>query len=321
MFIWYKNSAIASIVSIIGCVAAFCGIAWIWKGEIGTWQGILLIICGIGIAILGKRISERKEKKKQEEARKEKQNGYTGSTRTSQNADSKANRPQGAGNTERTAGSAAQEKPRFCPKCGARLLQDAVFCSTCGAQISPPSTAGASQATGNTQTAQTAQRKEKNKAALEELFTKATEYAAKGDYQKELETLRSGLAIDDGDAALLNKIGRSYRRLGDYQTALDYYYQSAAADPNDPTIGMNIATAYTFMEKYEQAEKIFAAEIAKLEAANTPEDKGVLKTAYANYAHCVGKSGDLNKAKDLLVKAKNAGYEKCDTIWNQLLNG
>ena len=26
MFIWYKNSAIASIVSIIGCVAACCGV-------------------------------------------------------------------------------------------------------------------------------------------------------------------------------------------------------------------------------------------------------------------------------------------------------
>ena len=318
MFIWYKNSAIASIVSIIGCVAVFTGIAGIWKADLNTGLGILLIIGGVIVAILGKRISERKEKKKQEEARKEKQNGYAGSTHTPQNADSKANRPQGAGNTERTAGSAVQEKPRFCPKCGARLLQDAAFCSTCGAQISPPSSAEAGQATGKPQTAQ---RKENNKAALEELFIKAAEYADKGDYQKELETLQAGLAIDDGDAALLNKIGRSYRHLGDYQTALDYYYRSAAADPNDPSIGMNIATAYTFMEKYEQAEKIFAAEIAKLESANTPEAKGVLKIAYANYAQCVGKSGDLNKAKDLLVKAKNTGYEKCDTIWNQLLHG
>ena len=362
MIFWYRNSFLASFVSIVGCVIVITGIGAIRSDEISTGAGILIIVVGVAMAILGKVISDKKEEKKQEKARAARnaetvtrtaQNSgttsyrtqETGSTGSSRNTASSAGNAGGAagftaqsaantagagwrstpgtGSTSGSAGTAAQsagyasetterKEIRFCPSCGARLVKGAAFCGSCGTQIKPPSAAKA---------AGTVRQQEKPKESLEDIFRKAKEYAAKGDYQKELDTLLTGLSIDDGNATLLNNIGRAYRRLGDYHSALDYYYRSAKADPNDLSIGMNIATAYMALGEYEQSEKLFEAEIGKLEASDDPEARDVLKIAYANYAQCAGRKGDLTKAGGLLVKAEKAGYENCETVWNRILKG
>jgi hypothetical protein len=61
MFFWYKNSFLASVVSIAGCGIAMCGIA---NFESDAGAGILLILLGVGIAIWGKIISNNKAFKK-----------------------------------------------------------------------------------------------------------------------------------------------------------------------------------------------------------------------------------------------------------------
>lgn len=69
MIFWYRNSVLASLVSIIGCVIVITGIAGLRDREIGVGPGILVIVAGIGIAALGKVISDRKAQKKTEQAR------------------------------------------------------------------------------------------------------------------------------------------------------------------------------------------------------------------------------------------------------------
>ena len=62
MFFWYKNSFLASIVSIFGCALAMGGIAMFNNGEAST--AVIMIILGVALAILGKIISSNKAFKK-----------------------------------------------------------------------------------------------------------------------------------------------------------------------------------------------------------------------------------------------------------------
>lgn len=61
MIFWYKNSFLASLVSILGCVMVMGGIATF--GE-DAGAAIIFIIIGIAMAIWGKSISEDKAFKK-----------------------------------------------------------------------------------------------------------------------------------------------------------------------------------------------------------------------------------------------------------------
>jgi hypothetical protein len=58
MIFWYKNSFLASVVSILGCVLVIAGLSMFGEGE--TAAAILLIVCGVPIAICGKIISNNK---------------------------------------------------------------------------------------------------------------------------------------------------------------------------------------------------------------------------------------------------------------------
>ena len=295
MIFWYRNSFLASIVSIVGCVIALIGIAGIRNKEIGVGIGILVIAVGAGVAFLGKLISDWKEKKRLEKELAEKRStqekkqssaqasGFTGSTANttgaksstsstsystgftdgaSQSAGFASGTAQSSGfakSTEKDSGPSATESTRetvrFCTKCGARLVPGAIFCSSCGARITPPPGA---EASGYTQA------EEKPKATVEEILKRAREYANAEDYQKELDTLMNGLSIYPENAILLNNIGRANRRLGRFDTALEYYYRSAAIDPNDPSIGINIAIAFFGKKEYDRAKPMFEAEIKRL---------------------------------------------------------
>lgn len=58
MIRWYKNSFLASVVSIVGCVAILAGIYSIVDETVT--EGVIAIIVGLALAILGKQISENK---------------------------------------------------------------------------------------------------------------------------------------------------------------------------------------------------------------------------------------------------------------------
>lgn len=69
MLIWYRNSILASIISLIGCAGVVAGISELFKDpamrEMSVPETIGFIAAGILFAILGKVISANKEKKKQ----------------------------------------------------------------------------------------------------------------------------------------------------------------------------------------------------------------------------------------------------------------
>ena len=63
MIFWYKNSFLASVVSIIGCLAVCVGVAlYTEEGDIGS--AAICALIGIPLAIAGKVISVRKEERR-----------------------------------------------------------------------------------------------------------------------------------------------------------------------------------------------------------------------------------------------------------------
>ena len=69
MFVWYRNSILASIISLIGCAGVVAGISELLKDasqrEMSVPETLGFIAAGILFAVLGKVISSNKEKKKQ----------------------------------------------------------------------------------------------------------------------------------------------------------------------------------------------------------------------------------------------------------------
>lgn len=63
MIFWYRNSFLASVVSIFGCVIAVGGISYIVDGN-GVLAGVVMFVVGIVLAAIGKQISEDKSNKK-----------------------------------------------------------------------------------------------------------------------------------------------------------------------------------------------------------------------------------------------------------------
>lgn len=62
MVLWYKNSFLASVVSILGCILVIAGLGISGEGDLAATAG--LIICGIPLIIWGKVISNNKAFKK-----------------------------------------------------------------------------------------------------------------------------------------------------------------------------------------------------------------------------------------------------------------
>ena len=72
MVIWYRNSILASLVSIIGCVIVVFGVTDLFQGdarELTVVTDIVMIVVGIAVAALGKIISDHKAEKKRAKAR------------------------------------------------------------------------------------------------------------------------------------------------------------------------------------------------------------------------------------------------------------
>lgn len=145
-------------------------------------------------------------------------------------------------------------------------------------------------------------------AKLVAVFNEAAAYAAKEEYQKELEVLAGALSYAPDDCSLLVKLGRVYRRLGYSKKALEYYEKAKAADPGDPTIYANIGAVYLTAGEYETARPYYEQALALMEKDPLCATKGDKATTYGNYGLCLGELGDLNGAKKNLIVARKIGY-------------
>ena len=141
-----------------------------------------------------------------------------------------------------------------------------------------------------------------------DIFVKAAEYAEKDDYQQELQVLTSGFLVDPENCVLFVKLGRCYRRLGMSQKALECYEKAKSLNPDDPTIYANIGVVYMTNGQPEKGKPYFQQAIRMVEAdplSATANDKATL---YGNYGRCIGLTGDLEGAREMLIKARDMGY-------------
>lgn len=69
MVFWYKNSFLASVLSVGGCALIIAAIGEAVFGGGGLSGGDMILAIGIGVAmaILGKKVSDNKAKKQQEQ--------------------------------------------------------------------------------------------------------------------------------------------------------------------------------------------------------------------------------------------------------------
>ena len=71
MVIWYRNSILASILSIVGCALAFVGLYGLLGGVYDIGSVLVAIVGGVGMAFGGNVVSKKKAAKKLAEAARE----------------------------------------------------------------------------------------------------------------------------------------------------------------------------------------------------------------------------------------------------------
>lgn len=69
MIFWYKNSFLASVLSVGGCALIIAAIGEIisGSGELSVGGALLAIGIGLALAFLGKKVSDNKAKKQREQ--------------------------------------------------------------------------------------------------------------------------------------------------------------------------------------------------------------------------------------------------------------
>lgn len=139
MIIWYRNSILASIVSLSGCALAVVGFGEMQDKEISAATGIIMIVLGVCAVILGWFISERKREKERcsaqakaqeiEDAKKTAQ--VTGRMDRTPNSSTPLSNDSTTGRTGKTM----KPNVRFCPECGNELTEQDKYCIICGTKI------------------------------------------------------------------------------------------------------------------------------------------------------------------------------------------
>lgn len=134
MIIWYRNSILASIVSLSGCALAVVGFGEMQDKEISTATGIIMIVLGVCAVILGWFISEHKREKKRRSAQAKAQ-GIEDVKKNAQATGRMDSTPKS--NNPITASTKRPMKPnvRFCPECGNEITEQGKYCIICGTKI------------------------------------------------------------------------------------------------------------------------------------------------------------------------------------------
>lgn len=234
----------------------------------------------------------------------------------------------------------------FCIQCGTKLPDNARFCMNCGAAVSVRVTPKASSSSSSSKAGQIlikctvcgsndlrpAQRgvmrcahcgsifrvdenhrllsAEEIDAQLTSILIRAEEYADKNDHKNELATLSSAINLAPDNPTLMNRLGRAYRRLGFFNKAIEYYKKVIALNPDEPTAYSNIGTAYLSMDQYADAQPYFEKAIELIQNNPMSATKSDQAAIWGQYAMCIGKLGDLKRAKECLEKARKMHYSE-----------
>ena len=335
MFIWYRNSALASFVSIVGCAIGLMGVMAFFEG---IWYGLFLLIPAAAGVFGGMVISTRKEEADILKKAAASGNGAQpaqGTVSRSAPANAKvvpaadtssAAEPSRKENKapdviyasgpvqappDFSAENAGNEAPRFCMYCGAGLSGAMKFCPSCGRPVPAFSTEKTTSVPG------TAAEKER---LVKEAVAKALEYEGKQEYQAELDTILPVLPYAENDPAPFIRAGYASRQLGALDKALEYYNKALALDANNAILLSNIGAALAFGGRFQEALPYYKRAVELYEADRDRYNISDQAVTYANYGYSLGKTGDMNNARAFLSKAESCGYgkEMVNAIWSGL---
>ena len=128
-----------------------------------------------------------------------------------------------------------------------------------------------------------------------------------GDYASQIPLLieAAGLNVDvTRKSRIWNYMGLAYKEIGSEDKALECFRTAQSIDPGHPSSYMNLAMCYMDRKDFNLALQNADTAIAKAK-----KRKMIMGQFYANKALIMGLSGDLQKAREHLHLAKDAG---CD---------
>ncbi len=142
-----------------------------------------------------------------------------------------------------------------------------------------------------------------NKDALN-LYAKALEVTAKGDYKKAIEYYQKALKIDSLFIFAWDNMGLCYRRLEDYDKSLEAYQKSLEIDPKGMMPLQNIPVVYQLKKEYEKAIAAYQ-KLAELDN-NNPEIFYGIGSIYAiNLMDFEKGLSNMCKAYNLYIEQKS----------------
>ncbi len=236
----------------------------------------------------------------------------------------------------------------FCISCGASLPDNALFCPACGAKVAGAAKPGDSPllAVRCTSCGSSSIRKvrtgkyqcehcgtvfftdrqvpeeedELRDAKVAALIYEAQTYADNKDYQNERQALAKAICLDPDNNTVLLRLGRAYWRAGLCEKALEYYRRAEELFPEDPVVYGNIGSAFLKLGHNEEARTEYEKGLAIIEANPLSACAEDIAVAYGNYALCLGRLGEKERARKYLSIAKEKGYsrESINTICREL---
>ena len=291
-FRWYRNSFLASLVSIMGSamlVLAATLIVALVKGEEsgeGSIAGAIgLIALGLLFLWLGGRISANKARKKAEKiAAQENASRLSSAAASEPRPTAAANQPQ--------RNAAAASEPR--PTAAANQPQQ----NATAASASRMDFGGTAPSADDRKTAEG--------MSLEEVFELAQRYEDAGDYRQVLNILRGAESRFPDQPGIYNQMGIACRNLNEFAQASSYYKKAIELNPNNPIYLSNNAVALMAAGNAQEALGSFEKVLPLLKRDNNPNYSTVL----ANYAIALGKCGYSENAVRCLREAEQLGYKK-----------
>ena len=130
---------------------------------------------------------------------------------------------------------------------------------------------------------------------------------AMGDYISQIPLLTKATELDvDGKskARIWNYLGMAHEQLKSPQKAEECYRNAILFDKDNPASHNNLALLVSDRGNYTAALRHMDAAIAAAKAR-----RQALGVYYGNYALIAGKGGNMSRAEEYLILAKNAGYD------------
>ena len=322
LFFSYKNSALATFVSIMGGATAATGVAAITQGFLGGGLGIIAV--GLVLMFLGSRISKRKAAKQQERANQAAAANTANTNAQAQGSETARTNTYTAGSetTRTTANTSAGYNAGTNGYTSAGYTAGANGYASAGNTTRTNAyTAGSAGSRaddyrpGNqdTRTGGNAAGRE-DRMPLDQLLELAQRYKDAEDYHQEITLLQHGSEMYPRNAEIYNMMGIAWRSLADYVCAGNCYKRAIELDPSNPVYVSNYAIALMLggnpQEALQQFEKAMP-EMAKRKDPNYP-------TTLANYALALAKCGYSENAVRCLRDAEKLGYPHIEAIRSEM---